>query len=69
MGRVTLVDGERVFVPHTQCTVASGDCMAVGRCLNGCKRQTMRELEQRVKSLEYQLAQLQIQVFQRLRKA
>lgn len=64
----TLPDGERVFVPHPQCRVASGECLAQGRCLDNCKRQTMRELEQRVKVLEHELAQLRIEMFQRLRR-
>jgi len=68
MPRHTLPDGERLFVPHPQCRVASGECLTVGRCLDNCKRQTMRELEQRVKVLEHELAQLRIEVFQQRRR-
>ena len=68
MPRHTLPDGERLFVPHSQCRVASGDCLSAGRCLDNCKRQTMRELEQRVAVLEHELAQLRIEVFQQRRR-
>lgn len=64
----TLPDGERLFVPHSQCRVASGDCFTEGRCLGNCKRKTMGDLEQRVKVLEHELAQLRIEVFQQRRR-
>lgn len=48
------------FVPHPACTVASGDCFRLGRCLNGCRQRAKRELEKRVAELERRLVRVEL---------
>ncbi|WP_157128327.1 hypothetical protein [Cupriavidus sp. USMAA2-4] len=52
----------KAFVPHMECTVASGDCFVHGQCLRGChfrERDTrIAVLEQRVKWLEGAVSRL-----------
>ena len=53
---------EHAFIPHLECTVASGDCFTQGHCLRKCQfhqRDTrISDLEQRVKWLENAVSRL-----------
>jgi len=48
MPRHTLPDGERVFVPHPECTVASGACFDAGECMDNCQRKPAGTLTERL---------------------
>lgn len=63
-----------VFVPHSHCTVASGDCFTEGRCLRQCTAGKKRDMETRLRELERRVVDLQRIVYplrlelERLRK-
>lgn len=56
----------RVFAPHPECMVASGECFTVGRCLAKCKSRTfyqhqhdLRQMQERMAQLEYRIIMLE----------
>lgn len=51
------------FVPHTHCTVASGDCFTQGMCLRACKEQHTRDQDKRIAALEKQVRMLEQLVY------
>ena len=53
---------EKTFIPHSCCTVASGDCFTQGRCLGSCKSVQKNDHEKRMKELERKFIQLQLTV-------
>lgn len=53
---------ENVFVPHKACTVASGDCFSVGKCLGNCQKAQKKDHESRIKRLETRIRDLEIMV-------
>lgn len=53
---------EGVFVPHRHCTVTSGDCFTVGRCLAQCSARQKKDHEQRIRELERRLLQVEIEL-------
>lgn len=46
------------LIPHSHCTVASGDCLSEGKCLANCTARQKVSLEKRIQELERQLMQL-----------
>lgn len=56
---------EGEFIPHPHCTSASGDCFYQGRCLRACSAQQKQTHEQRIKSLEHRVVQLERALYQR----
>jgi hypothetical protein len=47
------------FYPHSYCTVASGDCFTMSRCLGSCTAKQKRSVEQRIEDLESRVRQLE----------
>lgn len=52
-----------VFVPHHHCTVASGDCFVVGRCLGSCTARKKQDAAQKIADLERRLVDLEVIVY------
>ena len=50
---------EGVFVPHRECTEASGGCFTAGRCLDRCRADAKRKQEKRILDLERRLLALE----------
>lgn len=48
-----------VFVPHSHCTVASGDCFSEGKCLAGCSARRKKDHESRIRELERTVVRLE----------
>jgi hypothetical protein len=48
-----------VFVPHPECSLASGDCFVEGRCLNNCLNTRGNVLNARLRAIEERQAQLE----------
>ena len=55
------VDGQ--FVPHSHCTVGSGDCFVFGRCLGNCTARQKKDHEQRIKALENHIVSLRQEIY------
>lgn len=51
-----------VFVPHSHCTVASGDCFTEGRCLAQCSAHRKKDHESRIRELERAVVRLAEQI-------
>lgn len=49
---------EKVFVPAPECMVASGECLALGRCLAKCKERTFYQHQRDVRDLLEQVSEL-----------
>lgn len=47
------------FIPHPQCTVASGDCFTEGRCLGQCRAHAKQKEREKVANMEHRLAKLE----------
>lgn len=54
--------GGKAFVPHRQCTVASGDCFIAGHCLDSCRIREKADLSKRMRQLEERCAQLEARI-------
>jgi len=52
-----------VFVPHSHCTVTSGDCFTQGRCLSACTARKKRDTEKRLDKLEQRVLELERLVY------
>lgn len=52
----------RVFVPHSDCTVANGDCFREGKCLRACRANARNRLEDRVEKLERLVEKLSLRL-------
>lgn len=48
-----------VFVPHTQCSVPSGDCFSEGKCLNQCKADARKDCQAKILDLRRRVARLE----------
>lgn len=46
------------FVPHSHCTVASGDCFYEGKCLADCSAGRKKDHESRIRELERTVVRL-----------
>ena len=60
---------ERVWVPPPHCTVTSGDCFQLSRCLGNCSVPRKKDHERRIKELEQRLEALEIALRCRLADA
>ena len=47
------------FVPHPQCTVASGECFQRSKCLAACRAGEKRDLAYTVRQLEGRVLELE----------
>lgn len=54
--------GPEGFVPHSCCTVASGDCFREGRCLDNCQKRYEGNCQQQIRALYEQFARLEARV-------
>lgn len=61
--------GKKCFVPHAQCSVASGDCFTVGHCLDSCRIREKADHAKRMRALEERCTQLEIRLIKLERKA
>lgn len=50
------------FVPHSYCTVASGDCFRESKCLAGCSAGRKKDHESRIRALERTVVRLEQQI-------
>ena len=57
-----------VFVPHPECSVASGDCFVEGRCLDNCLRTRGNVLNDRLRSMEEHIVALEQRIIRLERK-
>lgn len=60
--------GKKCFVPHRQCSVASGDCFRVGHCLDSCRIREKADLSKRMRMLEERCAQIEARLTRLERK-
>lgn len=48
------------FIPHSHCTVASGDCFTEGKCLAACSAMRKKDHEARIRELERTVVRLEL---------
>jgi hypothetical protein len=46
------------WVPHSHCTVTSGECFYQSKCLGQCTAARKRDQEDRIRALEHRVAEL-----------
>lgn len=52
----------RDFIPHNECTVASGDCFHQGRCLDQCRTRSKAAVAEAVKEHSKELLRLEARI-------
>ena len=56
------------FVPHAECSVSSGDCFRVGKCLDQCVVRQRASTEKQLRDLLEQVVRLEARIIALERK-